>query len=176
MPPLGNITWAIVADISTVGASLAVIFTLIFIAKQARRLREQLIVFREQSRTNLTYQMLLRWNDPQFSRHVQDATLVISDTSQSIDQKMRRFENPEDSFRFNLMVLMTFMETLSGAYFKGDIDQHLVYTLFWGLVTYYFTEVQRSGFLDHVRQKYGPGTLKLWENLASDFEKRGAPH
>lgn len=178
------------ADLATVAASIVAIVSLAIIAWQASAIKDQVQVslahlseFTERERASLSYQMLIIYGEPKFSQYVYEAWKLLKNPNVPTEELLRRLREeppitkPEEflgDFMFNFRILSTYMEQLSIAYFNNHVDKNIIWKQMYGPVIYSFRATER--LITELRREMGEeGVLIEWQNLAREFERRGAP-
>lgn len=164
-------TWQIIANLSTTIAAFVAIVTLIYIAKQARATLRIVEQNKKSTRHNLTTQLLLRFNDDNYTKHLARAIRFLRDETISIEEKKKIVgENNRKGIDLNLSIRITlnFFEQIGLWYNREILDKQLVQDYIKTASLSYFE--QSKWYIDKVRAKFSSSIYTEWEKMNDELK------
>ena len=171
--------WGIAASIATIAAAIIAIISLIYIARQAGAVREQVEgmrdqtdVMREHKKVDRAYDYLKRYQDPRVRPIVVDAIHFLKREDKALKDKWKILEDKEDAEHIDLkskvVYTLNFFDELGVMYNRNLVDQEIIKDVFKDPSLIYYEYATR--YITRRRREI-PGVYADWEKMNNDFKR-----
>ncbi len=179
----------IAAGIGTIATAIVAIISLVYIAKQARAVREQVEqireqaqgmreqteVVREQAKTNRAYEYIRRFNDPTMRIVKAEAVGFLKNTSISEERKWAVLlggeGNPNNiDLQSKVMLILNFFEELAIMYNRNLVHREIIESFFRKISLRYYEYATRYVSERRVRMNH-PMLYGEWQEMNINLRK-----
>ena len=165
----------IIAAIATTISVAFIATQAVAVGSQAKTAFLQLDEFTRRSKTEIAYQMISKFFDPESSRMIRDSVTVLSNDEIPAATKVQEIKGRQAEFSYNFSIMATYMEGLAVLYLGDHLDRVLIKDALYSAVIGSFRETERSGVIRVMREEQET-VFRRWQELVELWEGEGPPH